>query len=586
VIRFTALVRLSWNRRCVLRLIRTSVAVTIGSFVLAGCGASSMNGAPSRQTTTTTTSGFRLPSVRVPPSRTGPFHLVLSSERDGDLDVYRAMPGALVDLTRNNVGDAAAVLAPDGERVAVSRAGRIFVVDRGGSSEFVGAGAPVAFSNDGRLATVTAGFVLQIAARDARGEWKLRTVQHAEAPHRLAWSADGRRIVYDDGSDFGTIHVVDATHAKRLPRTFEQYDVDAGAAWSPTGNFAYGENATNPHQIIVRDSDEKLVGRVTGDPWTIGWSPRGVLTFGGLSGLYVGTAPTARRITRAPIQSFAWSPRGDRLAIVEEAGDARSVRTIDVHGRRAQPLPLGAPSSTAAPVWSPDGRAIAFVVRRSAYMSVRGRPRLLARGRQMRILGWAHGRIHGSAHRYIPPPGVLTRVSADVVELRGHTYGIAAEDHRLVALAVVPGNACYASWDHATGELGMHSFCSGDVYDLALHGKRVTWKQFSCGNSCYIDTHAARTDTPAGENSPAVTDVATDRETRPPSRPPPRSVSGFTMHISIRQITLSREGQTATITRRSPITDAALTSEGVFYIYSTPSGHDRIEFTPYARLFR
>jgi dipeptidyl aminopeptidase/acylaminoacyl peptidase len=234
---------------------------------------------------------------------------MLSAERDGDLDVYAAMSGALVDLTRNNVGDAAAVLAPDGQHVALARAGRVFVVDRRGGSEFIGAGAPVAFSNDGRLAIVTARFVLQIAVRTGRGEWKLRTVRHAEGGYRLSWSADGRRIVYVDGwSDFGTIHVIDAKRGKRLARTFQQYDVDAGVVWSPTGDFAYGSDFTNPSQVIVRDSDEKLVGRVkvTGDPWAIGWSPRGVLTFSGQTGLYVATGSHARRIARGPIQTFAW----------------------------------------------------------------------------------------------------------------------------------------------------------------------------------------------------------------------------------------------------------------------------------------
>ena len=131
----------------------------------------------------------------------------------------------------------------------------------------------------------------------------------------------------------------------------------------------------------------------------------------------------------------------------------------------------------------------------------------------------------------------------------------------------------------------MHSFCSGQAYDLVLHGTLVTWKEFSCGNFCYIDTKTAATDTPAGESGPSLSDVSTDRKTPPPPRPQPLTVAGVTMHIGAGPLTLSRGGRTVTITRPSQITDATLTSEGVFYVYSTRSGHDRIEFTPYARLF-
>src|SRR5207247_5397144 len=84
---------------------------------------------------------------------------------------------------------------------------------------------------------------------------------------------------------------------------------------------------------------------------------------------------------------------------------------------RSQPLPVRAVSSAAAPVWSPDGKSIAFVARRSAYVSVGGRPRLVARGRQMRVLGWASGRIHGTAHPYIPP-----RSEEHTSELQSRVY--------------------------------------------------------------------------------------------------------------------------------------------------------------------
>ncbi len=140
-----------------------------------------------------------------------------------------------------------------------------------------------------------------------------------------AWSPDGRRLALTLSKDGNAeIYLLEAG-GRSLRRLTYSMGIDTAPSWSPNGRqIVFESDRTGVAQIYAMDAE--------------GANER-QLTYGGEA------------------HSPAWSPKGDRIAYVERAGNFQ-VATISANGGgRAL---LTSTGSNEDPSWSPDGLHIAF----------------------------------------------------------------------------------------------------------------------------------------------------------------------------------------------------------------------------------
>jgi Tol biopolymer transport system component len=274
----------------------------------------------------------------------------------------------------------------------------------------------VSISPDGRLITYIGrgGSQIRVVGIDGtRDRALVPPVQvpngYTSATHVDGWSPDGNRVLFERNNDIYTVEVDTGrvsvlTHTPEpirilvdnmgAPVTRPSSRVDADAAWSPDGRsiafvrggalFVMRPDGSGAHQVA------RLADRMVRHPV---WSPDAkVVAFstvklggtyplgcGQAGGIYTvqSSGSAVRRLTADVCDDeVSWSPDGHRL--VFETG-----RGIDVIGAD------GSARTTLAdraqlPVWSPDGREIAYLGQ--------------ARGLYIR-------RLDGSPPRGLPTPG-------------------------------------------------------------------------------------------------------------------------------------------------------------------------------------
>jgi RTX calcium-binding nonapeptide repeat (4 copies)/WD40-like Beta Propeller Repeat len=244
----------------------------------------------------------------------------------------------------------------------------------------VGAGAePTAFP--GRNGTILAGGGAKGKLYSISADGRRRTVIHGirtKGEGSAAWSPDGTRLAFARYG--GGISIADASSRHPIRVTARGLQ----PAWSPDGSqlvFTQGNSL-----YLVRADGRGLQRLFAG--WNAQWSPDGSsIAFqlhdegsGGGDSVYVSALDGSQRLRLAAgvaracgpspglthNQEPAWAPDGSRIAysIWVFCGNNAyaSISAISPDGSQHWDLvePQGYPGGASAPVWSPDGRALAY----------------------------------------------------------------------------------------------------------------------------------------------------------------------------------------------------------------------------------
>lgn len=211
---------------------------------------------------------------------------------------------------------------------------------------------------------------LWVAHADGRAPQRLTSGSHWDLSP--AWSPGGKRIAFRRlgdslGGEIVTVRI-DGRGVRRLGR-------GGSPSWSPDGRRVVFSSSSGTRSVIrIVDADgssrRTLVSDTRCDFGAPAWSRRGRIAFvaacdDGSSAIQAVAADghNRRTLINGQFYSFSehvlsWSPDGTKFAYVTE-GEVRVAAADGSDGRSLFPLPAGA---THAPAWSPDGRRLAAEV--------------------------------------------------------------------------------------------------------------------------------------------------------------------------------------------------------------------------------
>lgn len=147
-------------------------------------------------------------------------------------------------------------------------------------------------------------------------------------------------------------------------------------AVSPDGaRVAYLASGTSGYDLFVRGIDDAAPVRLTSNPLSKGhpvWSPDGkriafVAAKGDAAAIYLvrSTGGTAAKLVDLPSWSFGldWSPDGRTLAYSDATpGETPRIVLLDLASKAVRPIAIsGESSGDVKPVFSPDGKRVAFI---------------------------------------------------------------------------------------------------------------------------------------------------------------------------------------------------------------------------------
>jgi Tol biopolymer transport system component len=300
----------------------------------------------------------RIPSDGVSPDG----RTVVDFDRRGGI-VLRTLGGRIVRAVpgyHSRTSQAFIQWSPTGKQLLlwvwnVSRLEVVNVDGSGGRTLVRTAVGPGRWSSDGRR-VVFASFGkylhdLHVINADGTGR---RLLAHGVASDG-AWSPEGGRIAYTTGKGLYVV-AADGGRARKLLRTPSQ----TTPAWSPGGALVVAD-ATGVHQVDGDGRRSTLLGR--GGASSLAWWPGKRLAFNiGEDIVALGRGGAIERLVgQAADQTPVWSPDGRRIAftradgLLDDGGTRPQVWVMNADGSRARTLGPGF-----APQWSPDGRRLVF----------------------------------------------------------------------------------------------------------------------------------------------------------------------------------------------------------------------------------
>lgn len=316
-----------------------------------------------------------------------------------------AWAGSPAKLTLEDLADASGVssvaLSPDGHRFALVRENQIELVSSEGGWPVVltttpGTKSDLKWSPDGRsLAFISQGAIWSVSV-DGGQPHKLTEGRHGSGDPRTAadrdpeWSPDGKWILFDTGRRGNSdLAVVSADGLSTNLLTDSPAD-EANAVWSPDGaHIAYVERSPDyfSGRLVVAGFDAGS-GRFDGKPkilytakedrgggWSIRrpkWSHDGkslavVLQDSGWDKIYLipaaGGEPHAVTTGDGEDEDPVFSPDGRDLAFVSNRNhpEERHIWIVSADGAHLHELASISSGIEGDPTWSPDGKEIYFL---------------------------------------------------------------------------------------------------------------------------------------------------------------------------------------------------------------------------------